>query len=313
MARPRETVSRVIGMRVLITGAAGRVGRATVQAAVESGHDVVACDVHYRDDLPVRLHVVDLLDQLPLYQLINGCDAVIHLANHPNADTLPNPAQLFTENTQMTGNVLWTARELGIQRMVFVSSIQAVIRRHTPLPPRRRGREDWGSLHVDGPKTLPISGRSPCAPGHNPYAQSKVAGEKVLEGLVEGWPELRALTVRLPMVLRDHSIDWMSGRRSLSPKDAIDTVTYIRIQDAAALLVAGVEHTPAGYHCTLPGQTIQFGAMSLEDLAKHVLPSASVEGPLDAAYGGLIDCREAHEMLHWRPSHEPVVLQHSDG
>ena len=78
-------------MKVLVTGAAGKLGSLTVSALLRRGHEVRATDARYRADLPVRLDVRDLLDEHALYPLLDGMDALVHLANHPNPFAGPSP------------------------------------------------------------------------------------------------------------------------------------------------------------------------------------------------------------------------------
>ena len=79
-------------MRVLVTGAAGRLGSHTCHHLVAQGHDVVAADSQYRRDLPVPLRMVDLLDRTAAYGLVEGCQAVVHLANHPDMGRVSPPS-----------------------------------------------------------------------------------------------------------------------------------------------------------------------------------------------------------------------------
>ena len=113
-----------MSQRVLVTGAAGRLGRAVVTTLHEAGFDVVAADQTYNRELPVRTHVVDLRDPLSLYSIIEGCEAVAHLANHPNAYAGPSPQQLYADNVAMDMNVFQAAVDVGARKLIFASSVQ---------------------------------------------------------------------------------------------------------------------------------------------------------------------------------------------
>ena len=74
-------------MRIAITGAAGRVGRRVVDAAVARGHEVVAVD---RGDAWSGDVSLDMSDYEGVVDVFGGCDAVIHLAGIPGPGFLPD-------------------------------------------------------------------------------------------------------------------------------------------------------------------------------------------------------------------------------
>ena len=59
-------------MRILVTGAAGKLGSETVAALGRAGHEVRATDLRYRGDLAVRVVPANLLDEHALYPLLEG-------------------------------------------------------------------------------------------------------------------------------------------------------------------------------------------------------------------------------------------------
>ena len=75
-------------MKVLLTGALGNVGRYTVDALLEEGHDVVAFDLESprarraasQLDGRVRVAWGDITDPASLGAALEGVDAVVHLA-----------------------------------------------------------------------------------------------------------------------------------------------------------------------------------------------------------------------------------------
>ena len=78
-----------MGLTLVITGAGGFIGRATVAAALRHGHTVRA--LVRRDDIlfppEVELHVVDLARDAPqIAHALHGADAVIHAAAAMSGD-----------------------------------------------------------------------------------------------------------------------------------------------------------------------------------------------------------------------------------
>ena len=180
-------------MRILVTGAAGKVGSAAVEHLLGVGEEVVATDVVHRPGLAAPLRVADLLDEPAVYGLVEGVDAVLHLGNHPNCHVPVSRQRLLSENVRMTANVLWAAVGVGVRRVVYASSIQVLMN----LP----AQQPWGRAPEPCPfPRLPADGRLPTRTGVNPYAMSKAHGESLLRELCGVHEDLAGVALRLPHV-----------------------------------------------------------------------------------------------------------------
>jgi len=106
-----------------ITGGTGFVGQAVLDQAAALGRPVRALtrrEQAERDGLTwVR---GDLSTPAALAQLVNGAEAVIHIAGVVNA---PDEAGFHTGNVQGTQNVVTAMKDAGVQRLVHVSSLAA--------------------------------------------------------------------------------------------------------------------------------------------------------------------------------------------
>lgn len=106
-----------------ITGATGFVGSAVLAEALAQGHTVRALA---RKPQPQRARVEwvsgDLGDKPALCALVEGADAVVHVAGLTNT---PDVAQFETANVTGTANVLAAMQGAGVKRLVFVSSLSA--------------------------------------------------------------------------------------------------------------------------------------------------------------------------------------------
>jgi nucleoside-diphosphate-sugar epimerase len=229
-----------VAMKVLLTGAAGRLGREVFKALVDGGYDVRATDRTYRRDLPGRLEVANLLDGPTCYRLLEDCQAVVHLANHPHIFVRLPFQDVYAQNMTMDVNVFQAAAELGIKKIVFASSVQAMAGdRHVDF------RADDPAAVV--PPTcltyLPIDGDAPSCP-RNLYALSKEAGEQMLRYYVALDEELSASAVRFPFIVTQESLDWYRHRGN-EYRDAgrihghaDEGFSYLFAADAAALVLA---------------------------------------------------------------------------
>lgn len=106
-----------------ITGATGFVGSAVLDEAMAQGHSVRALA---RREQASRAGVEwvrgDLGDEAALAALVQGADAVVHVAGLTNT---PDPAQFTQANVTGTANVIAAMKGAGIKRLVFVSSLSA--------------------------------------------------------------------------------------------------------------------------------------------------------------------------------------------
>ncbi|HEY4160118.1 MAG TPA: NAD(P)-dependent oxidoreductase, partial [Polyangiaceae bacterium] len=142
-------------MKVLVTGAAGKLGSAVCSSLRERGHEVRATDRRYRSGLEVELKLADLCSDLAAYELLAGMDAVAHIGNHPNVFSGPPPQRILSENTAMNANVFRAAADLGVRRIAFASSVQVMLR----MP-------NGGKLEPPYPVPyLPLDGAAPRNPG----------------------------------------------------------------------------------------------------------------------------------------------------
>ncbi|WP_017327478.1 NAD(P)-dependent oxidoreductase [Synechococcus sp. PCC 7336] len=123
-------------MKVLITGAAGFLGQYVVAEALCRGHAVRAVvrpstdlsQVRWRDRPDVEGVRLNLNDREGLYPAVRGVDAAIHLAAAKSGDF----ASQFTDTVAATQKLLAVMGELGLTRLVAISSFSVYDRLHPP-------------------------------------------------------------------------------------------------------------------------------------------------------------------------------------
>jgi UDP-glucose 4-epimerase len=114
---------------VLVTGASGMVGRAVVRHLSQSGWRVRAAARRTRSDLngPGVEHVLlgDLERPFDWRPLVQGISAVAHIAGLAHADGKWEPGLYQAINAEATRSLAVAARNEGVERLVFVSSVRA--------------------------------------------------------------------------------------------------------------------------------------------------------------------------------------------
>ncbi len=114
-------------MKVFLTGATGFVGHHVARALAAEGADLrllvrKSSNLSNLEGIPGETHVGDLADPESLRTLVAGCDAVVHVA----ADYrlwIPDPGAMYRANVDGTRDLLRLAREAGVPRFVYTSSV----------------------------------------------------------------------------------------------------------------------------------------------------------------------------------------------
>ncbi|MGN6681109.1 MAG: NAD-dependent epimerase/dehydratase family protein [Streptosporangiaceae bacterium] len=169
-------------MKICVTGSSGRAGRAVVAGLAEHGHGVIGVDlVPPGDDGPADFLRADLTDYGQAVEVLQGVDAVIHLANIP-APGLRTPSVTFNDNMPMNFNVFQAAAEAGLRRVVWASS-ETTLGLPFSTPPR------YAPVDEDH---YPVPNSS--------YALSKVASETIATEIAK-WSGIPFVALRFSNIL----------------------------------------------------------------------------------------------------------------
>ncbi|MDA0578016.1 MAG: NAD(P)-dependent oxidoreductase [Verrucomicrobia bacterium] len=226
-------------IKLLITGAAGKIGTRLCTALAEAGHTVSATDILPAPSSPIPITTCDMLDRAAVAQCVAGHDAVLHLAGHSKPNGEPDPVRLHLENIAMTAHVIEAVIGAGVPKLIFASSIHAII----------------GALYTSGnlalaPPALPLDGDTAPRP-RSLYGLSKQVGEEMLRQAADQHT-LEAVALRLPYCVE--SVAWARERLRLDPTEPLrdGLVAALTYRELASLVDAILRTPLPGYRCYFP-------------------------------------------------------------
>jgi UDP-glucose 4-epimerase len=278
-------------MKVLVTGARGKVGGAVAAALLEAGHEVVATDLaratfeRQLDGEPAYVQA-DLTDPGHAYALARGVDAVVHAAAIPDPAHNP-PAVVFGNNLMATFNVLEATVRFGAGRFVNISS-ETVPGYFFPERPFL-------------PDYVPVDEDHPVRP-QDPYALAKHFGEQLMDAAVRR-SDLRCISIRPSWVQWEGNYE-----RNLGP-DVRDPATpsagfwsYVDLYDLAAAIRLAVESDLPGHEVLYVASPDNATGRPLAELVRRHYGDRVQLRPLAREDASGISSAKASRLLGWRPT-----------
>jgi UDP-glucose 4-epimerase len=279
-------------MKVLVTGAHGKVGRALVPTLAAAGHDVRASDLSRPswdrvDPGEAEDYVqADLTDAGACYPLVEGCDVVVHTAAIPQP--IHNaPHVVFSNNMLSTFNVLEAAIRAGVRRFVNFSSetVPGFIFAYRPFQP----------------EYLPIDEEHPIRP-QDPYATAKWLSELLCERAVER-ADIRCTSIRPSWVQDEGSYERNLGPIVRDPSVLIGNYcAYIDVHDLCDAVVLAIETDLAGHEVFYVASPDTIGGHPLAQTVREHYDGAGIEiRELEREDASSISTVKARRLLGWEP------------
>jgi nucleoside-diphosphate-sugar epimerase len=279
-------------MRILVTGARGKVGRATVEALLKAGHAVTASDlgapVFERPDPGREAYVqADLTDAGQAFAVVRGHDAVIHAAAIPEPTRNP-PHVVFHNNIMSTFNAIEAAVRWEVGRFVNVSSETA---------------PGWFFAERPFlPDYVPVDEEHPLRP-QDAYATSKVFGEALMDGAVRR-SDVRCISIRPSWVQLEANIEHNLGPivRDGGAEPSAGFWSYVDVYDLAEMLRLAAESDLDGHEVFYAAQPDNSAGKPLADLVRRHHGDAIALRDTDRPDAAGISTAKAQRMLGWRPT-----------
>jgi len=277
-------------MKVVITGAHGKVGRAATQALLDAGHEVLATDLtrpgfEREPEGTARYQMADLTDAGEAFAVIRGAEVVVHCAAIPEPSGNP-PQVVFRTNLMATFNVLEAAVRFGVKRFVNISS--------ETVPgfffPERDFLPDYA----------PVDELHPVQP-QDPYALSKHFGEQLMNAAAER-SDIRCISLRPSWVQNEDNYEQNLGPQVrdasvLSP----NLWSYIDVYDLADAIVLAAESQLPEHEVFYIASPDNVGGRNFGEILHQYYGGKIELRPTSRPDASGISSEKAKRMLNWTP------------
>jgi nucleoside-diphosphate-sugar epimerase len=269
--------------RICVTGASGRAGRVTVAELLAHGYDVVATDRVLPGEEPgVRPLLADLTDYGQATEVVQGVDAVVHLANIP-APGIHTPAATFNANMTMNFNVFMAAAQARVDRVVWASS------------------ETTLGLPFDAaPRYAPVDEAHYPLPAST-YALSKVASETVAGHIAE-WSQIPFIGLRFSNILGPADYQHFGEYWKDPQSRRWNLWGYIDERDAALACRLALEAPANGSASYIIAAADTVMNRPSAELLAEVFPGVTLTREV-TEFGTLLAIDRAREALGFSPQH----------
>lgn len=273
-------------MTVVVTGAAGLLGRHVVAALIEAGREVRAVDVVTPPVSGAELVRTDLTSFGDTVQALQGATAVVHTAGIPRPLGVTG-VDLFRTNVMAAWNVVEAAVLHGVPRIANASSFSMLGLPFNPRP--------------IVPAYLPIDEAHATGPQET-YALSKQLTEEIV-GAATRRTEMTAVSLRMPWIQAPETFaSDVVPRRNDPSVAAANLWAYIDARDAARMFVAALEVPVEGHVAVYVSARDTFMNEPTTSLIERTFGKIALRAPFDG-FSSVIATGAADRLLGVRAEH----------
>ena len=260
-------------MRIFLTGATGFVGHHVARALAAEGAELrllvrKSSNLKNLEGIAGDTHVGDLSEPETLRPALAGCDAVVHVA----ADYrlwIPDPQAMYKANVDGTQELLRMAREAGVPRVVYTSSVATM-----------HFRTDGIVINEDTPVSLGDM------VGH--YKRSKFMAEQVAIAAAEAGQRVMILNPTTPIGPNDSKptptgrifVDFLNGK---FPAYMDTGLNLVDVTEVARAHVAALTKGQPGRRYILGGENLTLKQILDKMSAITGIPSPKMKVPIAVA------------------------------
>ncbi len=260
-------------MKVFVTGATGFVGHHVARALATQGAKLrmlirKTSNLTNLESIPGDTHVGDLAEPESLRSAVSGCDAVVHVA----ADYrlwIRDPQSMYRANVDGTRDLLRLAREAGVRRFVYTSSVATM-----------RFRTDGLVINEDTPVSIEDM------VGH--YKRSKFMAEQQAIAAAQEGQQVIILNPTTPIGPHDSKptptgrifVDFLNGK---FPAYMDTGLNLVDVSEVARAHVSALSKGQSGRRYILGGENLTLKQILDKMSAITGIPSPTVKIPFAVA------------------------------
>ena len=277
-------------MKILITGAAGLIGKEVTKGLVAAGHDVLATDL-VKDDLsPAQKFVVgDLVSDEFISQLDFRCDAIVHLGSIPRPG-IESDEKVLHNNVMGTYHVFANAVENNVPLVIYASSLSI-----------------YGFAWSTGtsPDYVPVDEKHPLHHFES-YALSKEVNERSAD-MWANRSETAFVGLRIPhthtnLVFTELAQKMREKDKAILEQGAKIFWAYLDLRDAVQGILTVIDKGAQGsktYNFAAPDT---YAPKPTREMMAEFHPTSKIASSL-SGYDSIIDCSEWHADFGYEPQH----------
>jgi dihydroflavonol-4-reductase len=260
-------------MKIFLTGATGFVGHHVAKALAADGAELrmlvrKTSNLANLEGIPGDTHLGDLSDPESLRPALSGCDAVVHVA----ADYrlwIRDPEAMYRANVDGTRDLLKLAREAGVKRVVYTSSVATM-----------HFRRDGLVINEDTPVSLADM------VGH--YKRSKFLAEQQAIAAAQDGQQVIILNPTTPIGPNDAKptptgrifVDFLNGK---FPAYMDTGLNLVDVAEVARAHVSALTQGKPGHRYILGGENLTLKQILDKMSAITGIPSPTVKIPFAVA------------------------------
>jgi nucleoside-diphosphate-sugar epimerase len=278
-------------MKLLITGAAGLIGKEVTKGLVAAGHEVLATDL-VKDDLsPAQKFVVgDLVSADFISQLDFHCDAIVHLGSIPRPG-IDSDEKVLHNNVMGTYHMFANAVENKVPLVIYASSLSIY-------------GFAWSGPWTS-PDYVPVDEKHPLH-HYESYALSKEVNERSADMWAHR-SETAFVGLRFPhththTVFAEMAQQMRDGDKAILQQGAKIFWAYLDLRDAVQGILTVIEKGAKGsktYNFAAPDT---YAHKPTSEMMAEFHPTSEVVSPL-SGYDSIIDCSEWLSEYGYQPQY----------
>lgn len=273
--------------KIVVTGGSGRLGRFVIHDLLAHGYQVLSLDRVPPREKICPTWLADLRQTGDLFEALQGAYGVVHLGAY-QAPNLASDSETVTNNVSATYNVLRTAADTNVHKVVVVSSTAA-----------------FGFIYAKrlfAPDYLPLDENHPSRP-QDSYGLSKVLGEQIADSMVSVHKNMTVSSLRFPGVNFDLTYESFRERWRKPETRASGFWTYIDARDAASICRLALDALFHGHEVFIASAEKNCMLQPTLELVEKYLPKGVAIRNAPGTHWSCVDSAKARRILGFKPEH----------